>query len=139
MKTEILAQHRFLDALLGEVRETFQASDAGRSAREAFSQLRGVLETHFEQEEDLYYPAIWALRPAQKAPLEACVGAHTEFRAMLRQISRLLEGGQLRGALEALDALAHGFERHEVLEEAVLAELDRELAGRTESSSERTP
>ena len=128
VKSRVLEQHRRLDALLKEVRKAFQAGNAGESVREAFSELRDALETHFEQEDRLYYPSIWALRPEQKAPLQACVASHTGFRAVLRDISQRLGDGQLAEALTALDAFTRGFERHEAAEEAVLAELDRELA-----------
>ncbi|MEN8181829.1 MAG: hemerythrin domain-containing protein [Myxococcota bacterium] len=128
VKTDVLEQHRQLDALLEEVREAFQEEGPGESAREAFRRLREALETHFEQEDRLYYPAIWALRPMQKAPLQACVAAHAGFRSRLRDIAERLQRGEVAAALNAFDDLAQAFESHEAVEETVLAELDREVA-----------
>ena len=138
--TEVLEQHRRLETLLEDVQKAFRADDGGASAREAFSRLRETLETHFEQEDRLYYPSIWALRPAQKAPLQACVAAHTRFRSVLHDISQLLEDDQLAGASSAFDAFAQRFESHEATEEAVLTELDRELGDtRPATLGEQTP
>jgi iron-sulfur cluster repair protein YtfE (RIC family) len=128
VKTEVQEQHRQLDALLEEVRKAFREGSAREAVRAAFSHLREALETHFEQEERLYYPPIWALRPTQKAPLQACVAAHTGFRSALRDISHLLESDQVTGALETFETFARGFEHHEAVEEAILVELDREVA-----------
>jgi hemerythrin len=130
VKTEILEQHRRLDAMLNEVRGALRAPDAGEPARETFADLCRALETHFEQEDRLYYPSIGALRPDKKARLQACVTAHDTFRSMLRDIAALLERDDDERASQALDVLAQAFERHEAVEEAVLAELDREVARR---------
>lgn len=126
VKKEVLAEHRQLDVLLREVRVAFAGGGAESSPREAFARLREALETHFEQEDRLYYPSIWALRPSQREPLQACVAAHIGFRSMMRQIADLLEADEPGAALEVFDAFAQGFETHEALEESVLAALDRE-------------
>jgi predicted metal-dependent HD superfamily phosphohydrolase len=116
---DILEQHRRLDALLRDVREALRVRDAGRSAREAFTLLREALETHFEQEDRLYHPAIWSL---------ACLRAHEEFRSMLRDVAGLLESGAVEQAAHTFDLLVEGFARHEAAEEGVLAEIEHELA-----------
>lgn len=139
VKSEVLAQHQHLDVLLQEVREALQAGDGGGALREAFSQLRSALETHFEQEDRLYYPSIWALRPTQKARLHACVDAHAGFRSMLRDIARLLEVDELGAARESFDLFSQGFEIHEDAEEAILAELDHEMALREDGERADNP
>lgn len=125
---DILEQHRRVDALLRDVREALRVRDAGRSAREAFTLLREALETHFEQEDRLYHPAIWSLRPTQKPALQACLRAHEEFRSMLRDVAELLESGAVEQAAHTFDLLVEGFARHEAAEEGVLAEIEHELA-----------
>ena len=126
VSVEVLEQHRRLDLLLADVREAFRVGDTHPSARESFTFLREALETHFEQEDRLYHPAIWSLRPTQKPALQACVRAHEDFRSMLRDIAELLESNDVTRAAQTFDLLAQGFESHEAAEEAVLAELDRE-------------
>jgi iron-sulfur cluster repair protein YtfE (RIC family) len=140
VKTEILEQHRRMGSLLEKVREDLRAGDAGASVRRSFSELREALETHFEQEDRLYFPSIWALRPSQKARLQSCVATHDALRSMLGEIADLLERNEPTRATHTFDLLAEGFESHEALEEEILAELDREVAdtGRAEQV-ERSP
>ena len=128
MEREVRAQHRRIDALFADARDALHAGDALEAASEAFASLRDALDTHFEQEDRLYYPAIWALRPEQKPGLVAAVEAHRDFRARLRAIDALLAEGELGEAQRAFEALAEAFTLHESQEESVLARLDRELA-----------
>jgi hypothetical protein len=125
---EVMAEHRLLDALFADARDAFHAGDALEAARESFATLRDALETHFEQEDRLYYPAIWALRPLRKDALMAAVEGHHAFRVQLREIDALLAEGELADARNAFDALTLAFIKHERAEEEVLSALDRELA-----------
>jgi hypothetical protein len=126
VEREVQAQHRRLDALFEDARDALHGEDALAAATEAFGILQGALETHFAQEDRLYYPAIWALRPEQKPELQAAVDAHQGFRAGLGRIESLLTEGELGAARRAFDELAESFARHEALEERVLARLARE-------------
>lgn len=128
MEHEVMAEHRLLDALFADARDAFHAGDALEAARESFATLRDALETHFDQEDRLYYPAIWALRPLRKDALLAAVEAHHAFRTQLRDIDALLAEGEITDARNAFDALAAAFVKHEQQEERALASLDRELA-----------
>jgi hypothetical protein len=94
----------------------------------SLARLQEALEVHFLQEDELYYPAIWALRPGQRERLEACVAVHHQFRDLLRDLCGRATRGELAGALQVFEALAEDFRRHEVREEEVLHALDRELA-----------
>lgn len=128
VEREVRAEHRRLDALFEDARDAFRAGEALDAARESFASLCDALETHFDQEDRLYYPPIWALRPESKPLLAAAVAAHEDLRARLRQIAALLEEGELAGAEGAFEELAAAFARHEQQEEQALAALDRELA-----------
>ena len=55
----IYSEHRHLDS---HFRDTLDAL-AGEEAHAACSLLREALEVHFGQEEDLYFPTLWKLRP----------------------------------------------------------------------------
>jgi hypothetical protein len=83
---------------------------------------------HFLQEEELYYPSLWTLRPAERARLEACIAAHPRLRDLAADLAGRAAGGEVAGALQAFEALAEDFRRHEVREEAVLHELDAAIA-----------
>lgn len=128
MTTQIVAEHRKLNALFDDVREAFSDPDARVAAREAFTELRQALETHFDQEERLYYPAIWGLRPDKKVRLRACIDTHSDFRTRMRAIHEQLALGDVGHGARSFEKLATAFLEHEALEEQVLAELEREIA-----------
>jgi hypothetical protein len=53
---------------------------------------------------------------------------HQQFRDLLRDLAGRATRGELAGAQQVFEALAEDFRRHEVREEEVLHDLDRELA-----------
>ena len=126
---EVLAQHRRLDVLFAEALEAFSSEDPRGAARSALVALRAALETHFDQEGELYYPAIWALRPDLKPELQGFLGAHGQFQILLERIEGMLSGPPLAEARSALEAFFSAFKAHEVAEEATLATLEREIGG----------
>jgi hemerythrin len=126
MNREVVAQHRRLDALFAETRAALRQGAPG--AGDCFATLANLLEAHFIQEDELYYPAIRALRPERKVALLEFTGAHRRFRELLRQIEGRLRAGSVEEAAEILEELAAAFASHEVSEEKQLHSLDRELA-----------
>lgn len=131
VERQVLAEHRRLDALFLDVREAFQAPDAADSSREVFHSVATALETHFDQEERLYYPAIWALRPKLRRKLQAFLKEHEAFRSELERVDELLSDGDVAAAGRAVDALAESFRRHEVAEEATLRRMESEFSDAT--------
>jgi iron-sulfur cluster repair protein YtfE (RIC family) len=129
LEREVIEQHRRLDELFSAVREAFVAQRGGAELSLSLARLQEALEVHFLQEDELYYPAIWTLRPEQRARLEACVAVHQKFRDLLRDLGGRATRGEFAGAIQVFEALAEDFRRHEVREEEVLHELDREVAG----------
>lgn len=127
VEREVFAQHRRLDALFEEVLDSFRPAGPPEATRGALKELREALETHFDQEDRLYYPAIWALRPDLKPTLKTLVDAHGEFVAHLDRLEISLDRGERAEARSVFDYLSAVFKRHEDAEEAVLATLDREI------------
>jgi hypothetical protein len=127
VKGRVLAEHRRLDVLFVEARDAFRDEEVSDSAAEAFHELREALETHFDQEDRLYYPAIWALRPDLESGLREFVAEHEKFRNHLEQIEAMLARSDFAGGGRAIEALAGDFGRHEVNEENMLRSLDRDL------------
>jgi hypothetical protein len=127
VKGQVLAEHRRLDVLFVEAREAFRGEDVSDSATEAFQELREALEIHFEQEDRLYYPAIWALRPDLESGLQDFVAEHDKFRSQIEHIEALLAREDFAGGGRAIEALAGDFGRHEVSEESMLRRLDHDL------------
>ena len=121
------AEHRRLDALFEEVRDSFRPAGSPEATREAVAELRVALETHFDQEDRLYYPAIWALRPDLKPKLKSLVDSHAEFLAQLDHLTALLERSEGDEARAVFDYVSAVFDRHEGAEEEILATLDREI------------
>jgi hypothetical protein len=122
---EIVGQHRALDALFAAVRESFERE--GASLTRALARLEEALEVHFLQEDELYYPALWSVRPEQRGRLEACIAKHPDFRARLRDLSGRASRGEIGGAHQVFEAMAEDFRRHEVHEEQLLRDLEGEL------------
>jgi len=127
VEREVLAEHRRLDALFVEVQTAFKRPVVSEAARDAFKELGEALDTHFDQEDRLYYPAIWALRPDLKPKLHAFREEHAEFRRQLEAIEAMLASGDFEEACRAIEVLSGRFGRHEVSEEETLRSLDQEL------------
>jgi len=127
VEREVFAQHRELDSLFEEVLDSFRPEGPPETTLEALKELREALETHFDQEDRLYYPAIWALRPDLEPQLRTLVDAHGEFLAQLDRLGTLLDRGERAEASSVFDYLSAVFKRHEDAEEAALATLDREI------------
>jgi iron-sulfur cluster repair protein YtfE (RIC family) len=131
LEREVIEQHRRLDALFAAVRESFVAQRGDSALSASLGRLEEALEVHFLQEDALYYPAISALRPEQKARLQVCIAAHQRLRDLLHDLGGRAARGERAGALQAFEALAEDFRRHEVREEEVLHDLDRALEVRS--------
>jgi hemerythrin len=127
VETQVLAQHRRLDSLFSDACDAFRQEGTLEAVREVFAELREALETHFDQEDRLYYPAIAALRTELKPQLEAFVESHRRFRQRIESIDDLLTRGDLAAAHRAVETLAAAFEQHEAAEEGVLSTLAREV------------
>jgi hypothetical protein len=127
VEREVVGQHRQLDALFRAVRGSFVAGRGASSLVASLGRLEEALEVHFLQEDELYYPAISALRPERKAGLQACIAAHHALRELLRDLGGRAARGERAGALQAFEALAEDFRRHEVREEELLHALESEL------------
>ena len=123
----IAAAHRSLDDLFARYRRSLEEGPA-EAASESFQGLSEALETHFEQEDCLYYPPIAALRSGRREAVRAFAAAHDGFRGDLREIAALLESGSLEGAVRLFDRFAETFSSPEAAEEALLAGLDREVS-----------
>jgi hypothetical protein len=82
---------------------------------------------HFLQEDQLYYPSICALRPEQRAELQAVIATHQHLRDRLVDLEGLTARADYAGASRAFEALAEDFRRHEVREEELLHALERDL------------
>jgi hemerythrin len=124
---EIVGEHRALDALFATARESFRQE--GNALVRALARLEEAMEVHFAQEEELYYPALWSVRPAHRGELEACVTKHPDFRGRLRDVQDRASRGETSGAHLVFEAMVEDFRRHEVHEEQVLRELEAERAG----------
>jgi hypothetical protein len=123
---KVAAEHRGLDALFAEMRVVLTGAMA--RVRETFGRLRAAVETHFALEDQLYYPAIWVLRPEHKASLGDLVQAHTVFLDTLADIAAQLERGALEEAERTFAVFAESFVRHEEREEELLRGVEREWA-----------
>lgn len=121
-RTRVEQEHREIDALFSEARAALEGGDRDH-ARRAIATLGRALESHFEQEDSLYYPTLASIRPEHKASLADLSRAHDSFRAQLRDIGMHLEQGPQQALRAAFEELAADFSRHEVTEEKLLQSL----------------
>jgi hypothetical protein len=91
---------------------------------EVFALLRREFETHFEQEDRVYYVAMGERHPELKPTFDAFSQAHRRLRRELAAIGEQIDRGDLGAASPALLEMALAFEQHESEEEDVLRSLD---------------
>ncbi len=126
IERDVIEEHRRIDVQFAAVREGFVGECAVADLCREIERLQQVLDVHFGQEEALYYPALWALRPALREPLERCLVEHEVLGAQLLELKGCTDREELAAAVRAFEALAESFRRHEVREEHALHDLDRE-------------
>ncbi len=114
--SEIQAAHGQLDGFFQSTREAL----AGSEAKMACSQLKDALETHFAQEESLYFPTLWNLRPEVEQELRGLIAAHAGFLEILDRIARFIDDGARTDAQACFDDLQRLFALHEASEERTL-------------------
>ncbi len=131
----IATEHRRIDSLFAETLAGLRDDGEGSAVHDAFTRLHNQLEAHLAREDCLYYPALRALRPAHREPLAAIVAAHDAFRSQLARIEASLAQRAIETAVSALESLASLFAAHEVAEEQMLHQIDREIRAEDTSSA----
>lgn len=132
IKRLVADEHSDLECVFAETLGQLRQGAEGAALRVAFARLRNQLEAHLAREDQLYYPALRALRPVHRDSLAAIIAAHDTFRQRLAEIEANLAGGGTDTAVRGVESLASLFAAHEVAEEQMLHEIDREIraAGR---------
>jgi hemerythrin-like domain-containing protein len=128
----VAREHRRLDALFETLLAALRGGDDHVfEARDVFAELRDALESHIDQEDRLYYPALRALRPVHRPLITDLVDAHALFRSRLEALEARLSSASSDALAEAERAVADfaaAFGAHEASEEAMLRSIDAELA-----------
>ena len=112
----IQAAHSRIDAWFDTTRSVL-ASDEAASA---CAQLRDTLETHFAQEEDLYFPTLWQLRPDCEKTLRGQIAAHAVYLGKVDKTAEFIGAGRPDDAVACFEELQALFAAHEVEEEETL-------------------
>jgi hypothetical protein len=128
LRRRLVGAHRRLDALFARTGDAVRG-DGPAAALRALTGLRHALETHFLQEENLYYPPLVTLRPRTRPALQEAIRAHEEFRAALEELVALLARGGQADAVRRFTSFRDAFTRHEAAEERALEALGGEIAG----------
>lgn len=127
MDNQVISEHRRLEDLFEALERAFADAQPVDSLWQAFEQLSEELQTHFEQEEHLYFPSIWALCPELKQPLGEAGDRHAWFRDQLRLLGDHLGHDDKEGAARVFRGLDESFRLHEQFEEQLLTRLDAAL------------
>lgn len=116
----INAQHERIDTFCHDVMRRIDQVGAARSI-EDFLQLQHALEAHMSVEDEIYFPALHGLRPEAGPELAVLIDEHEEMRREVEGVRRLLVADDLERGRQALGALTSRIERHELVEEELIA------------------
>ncbi|MDP6978464.1 MAG: hemerythrin domain-containing protein [Myxococcota bacterium] len=123
MSHQAISEHRRLERLLAALTQAFEDGDSSEDLWSAFESVSNELDTHFEREDGLYFPAILALRPDLKSAFEGASRRHVWFREQLRLIGDHLRHDDEEGASGIFKVFYESFHSHEALEERLLSEV----------------
>jgi hypothetical protein len=118
--SKIQAAHGQLDRFFQSTRDAL----SGAEAKIACGQLRDALETHFAQEESLYFPTLWNLRPELEQTLRGLLAGHAGFLEKIDRTVRLIDDGEQTDAQACFEELQHQFALHEGSEEETLRAIE---------------
>ena len=127
MSHRVINEHRRLEDLFETLGAAFADDQPASGLWEPFEHLSEELQTHFEREDRLYFPAIWTLCPELKAELEEASSRHSWFCDQLRIIGDHLGHDDIEGATMVFRQLEKSFGAHEQVEEQILTRLDAAL------------
>lgn len=124
------AQHRQLDEFFTMV---LQGVERGSlvAAREAFTRFYDALDSHITLEDQVFFPALRGLDTRISSELVRLVEDHSQFRALLDELSDLLAKGSIEAFSSHFDQLAVSFAEHEEREERLISR----VSGRSPSPS----
>ncbi len=91
------------------------------AAQNCFFRLRGMLNGHFDVEDRVHFPVVRKFRPAFGSLIDALSEEHSDFRADMEKIERLLAENDLKESKRLLTRFADRFLRHECTEETLIA------------------
>ncbi len=113
-------QHERLDQLCREVYATL-GKDGPTAAINDFLLYKSAIEAHMTLEEEMFFPALHGLRGDLSSVLTELVKDHVEVRNELEEIKLRLKSRDGTAARLGLESLARLFERHEKVEEDLIA------------------
>ena len=122
----ISTQHRRIDSMVAEIIGAVSETEDLALIRKAFSRMRESLESHLQDEDRLYEPALTSARLPHRHVLEGFLDAHKVFRSRLAEIDAdLAHVSHAEAARELIDFVGI-FEAHEAAEERMLGHLEAE-------------
>jgi hypothetical protein len=126
----MVTEHSRLSALFEETRAVLLAGGerGGQVARAALARLAEAVEIHLVQEESLYYPTIWALRPEFKSSLQGLIESHPTLRILLASVSEALDAETLEDVRQCYDRFVDSYSQHQKAEEQLLHSLGEAIA-----------
>lgn len=122
-----LDAHRKLSLLFESARNAVNEEQDKAVLRRILLQLAEALRSHFEQEESLYYPTLYALRPTLEQPLHDLMASHPHLVARVEELAGATNSQARADIVMRFERFARFFNQHERSEEQVLLSLDWEL------------
>lgn len=129
-----LEEHRRLVELFENARAAVNEEQDKSVLRRILLQLAEALRVHFEQEESLYYPTLYALRPTLEQPLHDLMASHPHLVARVEELAGATNSQSREDIVTRFERFARFFQQHERSEEEVLLSIDYEFKAARESS-----
>jgi iron-sulfur cluster repair protein YtfE (RIC family) len=111
--------HKHCDDLYARAEEACANGDWVEGAA-AFAQLSAELETHFQSEEELLFPAFEAATGMRSGPTEMMRSEHRQMRELLARMASDLEARDADGYGGAAETLLILMQQHNMKEENIL-------------------
>ncbi len=115
-------EHSALDLMVEALVEAIDGRDAN-AARTAAEELSRAMDTHAEEEEDVYFPLIERLAPDQADSVRKARETHGELHADLAAIRSELGNEDMEAARRVLTELLERFRIHEQAEARLIDRL----------------
>jgi len=118
--TQTLFQHhKHCDEIFADAEDAC-ASGNWPAGEKAFGAFAAELETHFQSEEEVLFPAFESATGMTSGPTEVMRGEHRQMRALHSQMRDALEQRDIDGFTGAADTLLVLMQQHNMKEENIL-------------------
>jgi iron-sulfur cluster repair protein YtfE (RIC family) len=125
----LFQHHKHCDEIFADAEDAC-VSGNWSAGEKAFGEFAAELETHFQSEEEVLFPAFESATGMTSGPTEVMRGEHRQMRALLSQMREALEQRDGDGFTGSAETLLIMMQQHNMKEENILYPMcDNALGG----------